>query len=220
MSTGVKPQREQVIAYIDGFNLYFGLMERGWRHYLWLDLEAMVKRLLRADQELVGVKYFTTRVNHPPESVKRQGIYLDAIKAHGGVEIIYGKFMYPKKECDDCGKVRPRRTEKQTDVNIALHMVRDAYGEFCDVGLLISGDSDLVPAVREVEKACPGRSVLVVWPPARKSDELCSAASRYFALGRKHVSESQLPSIVSGQDGYALCQPVEWWKDPNSPDTN
>ena len=56
--------------------------------------------------------------------------------------------------------------------------------------------------------------MLVVSPPARKSDELCSAASRSFALGRKHLANSQLPSIILGDDGYAICQPAEWWQDP------
>ena len=29
--------RGRVIAYIDGFNLYYGLKESDWRRYLWLD---------------------------------------------------------------------------------------------------------------------------------------------------------------------------------------
>jgi uncharacterized LabA/DUF88 family protein len=211
---------EKVIAYIDGFNLYFGLCDRGWRRYLWLDLPAMCRSLLKSHQELVGVKYFTTRVDHPPDSVKRQTVFLDALTARGEVEIIYGKFTYPSKQCDDCGQSRPRRTEKQTDVKIALHMVRDAYGEQFDMGLLISGDSDLVPAVKEIELACPGRRVLVVSPPKRRSDELSSAASASFVLGRKHLADSQLPSLVLGRDGFALCQPVEWWQEPDAPDSD
>ena len=33
---------ERVNAYIDGFNLYFGLKSKGWRRYYWLDLRALV----------------------------------------------------------------------------------------------------------------------------------------------------------------------------------
>jgi len=101
-------------------------------------------------------------------------------------------------------------------VNIALHLVRDARGEYYDMALLISGDSDLAPAVREVEDACPGRRVTVAWAPMRKSEELCASASSSFAIGERHLKQSQLPSIVTDPDGYALCQPVEWWRGPQA----
>ena len=29
----------RLIAYIDGFNLYFGLKEKGWKRYYWLDMK-------------------------------------------------------------------------------------------------------------------------------------------------------------------------------------
>jgi len=29
---------DRAIVCIDGFNLYFGLCDKGWRRYLWLDL--------------------------------------------------------------------------------------------------------------------------------------------------------------------------------------
>jgi hypothetical protein len=50
-----------VIAYIDGFNLYNGLKSKYRHRYLWLDLEALCTKLLVKDQELRAVKYFTAR---------------------------------------------------------------------------------------------------------------------------------------------------------------
>jgi len=43
---------ERVVAYVDGFNLYFGLKADHGRRYLWLDLQSLVQRLLLANQEL------------------------------------------------------------------------------------------------------------------------------------------------------------------------
>jgi len=37
----------RVIAYIDGFNLYFGLKSKGWKRYYWLDLSELCLRLLK-----------------------------------------------------------------------------------------------------------------------------------------------------------------------------
>src|ERR1700722_4518226 len=98
MSTQMPQRREQVAVYIDGFNLYFGLVDKGWRQYLWLDLCAMCESLLKPTQELVAAKYFTTRVGWPPESVERQATYLDALAATGGIEIIYGNFIWNPQE--------------------------------------------------------------------------------------------------------------------------
>ncbi len=208
--------RERVIVYIDGFNLYFGLNEKGWRHYLWLDLPALATKLVRTDQQLMAVKYFTTRVGDPAESVRRQSTYLDALGVRGGVEIIYGKFNYAPDGCDHCGKEWTNREEKQTDVKIAVHMLRDAYNRAFDMALLVSGDSDLVPVVDEIEGEHDGQRVVVAFPPRRVSGELKAAASASLVLGRTVFKGSQLPQMVPGNDGVMLCQPVEWWRDEGS----
>jgi len=53
---------ERVAVYVDGFNLYFGMKESGWRRYYWLNVESLATNLLRPNQNLVKVKYFTSRV--------------------------------------------------------------------------------------------------------------------------------------------------------------
>ena len=53
------------IAYIDGFNLYYGLLQK-MPQYKWLDPLALVRELLRKEHELVGVKFFTARIRPYP----------------------------------------------------------------------------------------------------------------------------------------------------------
>ena len=53
----------RVNAYVDGFNLYFGIRDSGYRKHLWLDPVALVRSLLRPDQQLISLKYFTTRIS-------------------------------------------------------------------------------------------------------------------------------------------------------------
>ena len=55
-------RKQRVIAYIDAFNLYFGLRESGLRRCYWLNLKALAESLLRSEQELVATKYFTARI--------------------------------------------------------------------------------------------------------------------------------------------------------------
>ena len=41
---------KQAIAYIDGFNLYFGLRSKGWKRFYWLNLQKVAQHLLKPDQ--------------------------------------------------------------------------------------------------------------------------------------------------------------------------
>ena len=66
---------KRVIAYIDGYNLYYGLL-KGTPHK-WLDLVSFVKSFLRPDQELVGIKYFTA----PIKTYPHDGCAVDRQKA-------------------------------------------------------------------------------------------------------------------------------------------
>jgi hypothetical protein len=81
---------ERVIAYIDGFNLYFGMKSKGWKRFYWLDLPELVRQLLKTDQQLVDAKYFTSRISaslSDPDKSKRQNIYLDALGRFGTQDI-------------------------------------------------------------------------------------------------------------------------------------
>ena len=49
---------KRTIAYIDGFNLYYGMLQ-GIPSYKWLDPSAFVKALLREDHDVVCIKFFT-----------------------------------------------------------------------------------------------------------------------------------------------------------------
>ena len=40
---------ERVIAYVDGFDLYFGLKSKGWRRYYWLNIQTLAQNLLKAN---------------------------------------------------------------------------------------------------------------------------------------------------------------------------
>ena len=78
-------------VYIDGYNLYYGLLKGTvWK---WLDLWAFARLLLKPDIELSAVKYFTALIKtypHDQAAIDHQKIYLQAVTAQGKVEIIPG----------------------------------------------------------------------------------------------------------------------------------
>jgi len=136
--TNKTEKKERVIVYVDGFNLYFGMKDAGFEYCKWLDLHLLASNLLKPNQELVEVKYFTSRVGNNPDKQKRQSTYIEALETTN-VKVIYGHYQSGRLECKRCGYNWPIHNEKMTDVNIATQMLIDAYQDRFDMAMLISG---------------------------------------------------------------------------------
>jgi uncharacterized LabA/DUF88 family protein len=80
-------------VYIDGFNLYYGALKGS--PYRWLDIKALISRLLPSNYQTRRIKYFTARVSGAadPDAPRRQAIYLSALRTVPEVEIHYGNFL-------------------------------------------------------------------------------------------------------------------------------
>jgi uncharacterized LabA/DUF88 family protein len=200
----------RVIAYIDGFNLYFGLKSRGWERYLWLNVHALAGNLLQPGQTLVHTKYFTARVGFPADKVKRQATYLDALHTVSDVSIFHGRYQLNSFTCRNCSFVHQIPNEKMTDVNIAVELMQDAFRDRVDTAILISADSDLVAPVVAVQKLFPKKRVVVACPPGRSSVNLCKAAAAHFKIGRASIAKSLFPETVFTASGFALKRPASW----------
>ena len=74
-------KNERVVVYIDGFNLYFGMREAGFDHCRWLNLKKLVENLLQPNQQLIEIRYYTSRVSNNPDKQKRQSIYIEALES-------------------------------------------------------------------------------------------------------------------------------------------
>jgi len=202
-------KKERVIVYIDGFNLYFGIKEAGFEQYKWLDLHLLASNLLQPNQELVEVKYFTSRVSNNPDKQKRQSTYIDALEIKN-VQIFYGHYQSGNIECKRCGNNWRTYNEKMTDVNIATQMLIDAYQDRFDMAMLISGDSDLVPPIKAIHTLFERKRVFVAFPPRRSNSSVSLIAKGSLTIGRKKLLDSQLPEELTKKDGYILRKPADW----------
>lgn len=201
--------KESVIVYVDGFNLYFGMMEAGFGHFRWLDVNKLSQRILLPNQVLNKVKYFTSRVNGNPDKQKRQSTYLEALEVKN-IEIIYGQYNNNTEECCRCGNIWSNPKEKMTDVNIATSLLADAFDDEFDVAILISGDSDLVPPIKIINQKFKNKKVFIAFPPKRNSVALKNVASGSMVLGRKTLKDSQLHEKIVNRFGYELYKPESW----------
>ncbi len=202
----------RVIFYVDGFNLYHGLHEKWGTRYLWLDLVA-VARSLRPASELIAVKYFTASVLNDPGAQSRQDTYIDALKAAHPheVQVTMGRYQQKTRVCRNCGKPWVLYEEKETDVNIAVTLLADAVAREADSFIVISGDSDIAPAVRMARMLNPEAFFSAAFPPNRYSAELKALMPASFHIGRAKIAQSLLPDAVPvASNSTILERPAKW----------
>jgi uncharacterized LabA/DUF88 family protein len=200
----------RVISYIDGFNLYFGLRDKGWRRFYWLNVQLLVQNLLKFNQELIMTKYFTARVIGATDKEKRQSTFIEALETLSNLEIFYGKYQLNPRECPPCGFKDQVPNEKMTDVNIAVEIFSDAAKDKFDTALLLSADSDLAPLVRAVKNTFTHKRIVVAFPPKRESVELRNIAHACLRIGRANFARSLFPDKVKKPDGFILQRPPSW----------
>jgi uncharacterized LabA/DUF88 family protein len=201
---------KKVMAYVDGFNLYFGLRDGNLKRFYWLNIKAMAQNLLKGNQQLIVTKYFTTRISGPPDKRIRQTTFLEALGTLSDFEIYYGHYLSKKITCRNCKQSWQSFEEKMTDVNIATEMLVDAFENRFDTALLISADSDLVAPVNAIKKMFPQKMIIVFFPPKRSSTALKAVADVQLSLGHGLLAQSQFPDKVTRADGYVLQRPSEW----------
>ena len=215
---------KRTIVYIDGYNLFFGLLKgTPWK---WLDVVHMVKSLLTVDHEIVQAYFFTSIVTpypYEPESIERQNVYLQALALDPLVRIVKGKYCRRKahlppvsKGCLDCdelhnGYVRVYKfEEKQSDVNLAVQAVHDAALNLADSYVIVTGDSDQVGTILSMRKDF-GKQVIVLNPHEANSLELKMAATFYRNIPRDLPAKCQLPDeIPVGTHGNVISRPAAW----------
>jgi len=212
----------RIIAYIDGFNLYYGLRDSGYKRYYWLNVQSLSASLLKEDQNLVKTKYFTAPITGSNKSMpkriaqkldskrKRQITFLEAVETLENTFLYYGHYLLKKIVCKKCNSNIPIPEEKMTDASIATEIVADAYEDNYDMALIISADSDLCPPILKVKERFPSKRIKACFPPKRFSSSLKGVVDEQITIGRGKLKANQLPDRITKPDGYILERPREW----------
>lgn len=199
----------RALVYIDGFNLYFGLRSMRHKKFYWLDLWKMSNHI-SVGRKLVGAKYFTSDIKGSGSRVSRQQNFLAALEAVSPrLEIVKGKFQDKPLICGKCSYSNGGFEEKMTDVNIATHLVNDAWKDKFDVAIVVSGDSDLVPPIATVKSEFPNKNVLVAFPPNRFSNQL-KETTKHFRINQDTLKKCQLPDLIERPGRKDIRRPDRW----------
>jgi uncharacterized LabA/DUF88 family protein len=214
--------RIRVYSLVDGFNFYHALdwfEDESWhpdhtrfRKYKWLSLTQLSRCYVAPkSEELVGVEYFTTYAHWDAGKMFRHKCFV-MVQTDEGVKPIFGKFKRKDINCKASCKAKfGIWQEKQTDVNIAVRLVELARLNAFDKVLIVSGDSDLVPAIKLVREIYPEKHIATVVPIGRKGEEIEGAAHSKFAMTEDHLKRSNLPPVVKLKKlGISVQRPVSW----------
>ena len=215
-------------GFVDGLNLYHGIRDEKLLKFRWLDIEGMIESLavdagarLGSSLEVIRVVYCTSLVKDK-QAARRQDVYLQALEQHcARIEILRGSYEEKSRQCEDCGASVGFQKEKQTDVNLAVEMVKDAakpVGQRAEVQILVTGDTDLLPAVRAVRSY--GVAVVMVSPPARgrTRKSFTPIVSGYLRVNRRHLRDHPLPDPVLRPrpgGGWFPLRPPDGWTPPS-----
>jgi uncharacterized LabA/DUF88 family protein len=215
--------KTRVHCFVDGFNLYHALdwfndgktvgENHKYRKYKWISLRDLAKCFVGGNEELVGVDFFTTVPTLDIGKQMRHRQFNRAQECHG-VKITHGAFREKQVLCEAiCKSSFSIRIEKQTDVNIALKMLDLAYQDTYDKAILISGDTDLIPAIKMIRWRWPQKQIIAVLPIGRRKNgmDMRHACNSEIKMNESHLQRSLMPQqVIDEKNGVRVDRPIEY----------
>ena len=207
--------KKRTVFFIDGFNLYHSLVEVSKRSSLrtrvkWLDLTKLVSAYTNPKfEELSEIYYFSALYNYDQKKKNRHSVYIAALK-NSGVKVVLGRFKAKDAYCPLCRKKFTSHEEKRTDVNIALYLLELAYKDAYDTAVIVSGDTDLIPAMEMVKQDFPAKRIGILSPFNRHNSSITQAADFKRNVSISIIEDSIFPPSLILSDGKKITCPVEW----------
>ncbi|MGA8872642.1 MAG: NYN domain-containing protein [Candidatus Acidiferrales bacterium] len=201
-------------VYIDGFNLYYGAVKNS--PFKWLDLGALCRRMLPGDT-IQSIEYFTAIVSarpYDPGMPMRQQMYIRALRTIPNLTISFGHFLTHSARMVLTGTIPPKKVwvdkteEKGSDVNIAAHLLHDAFRGRFEVAVLVTNDSDLLEPVRIVRQEF-NLPVGILNPHQHHSAALKTQATFMKRIRQSDVAACQFPAVMKHAKG-TFHKPTAW----------
>ena len=216
----------RTIVYVDGFNLYYRALKD--TKHKWLNLHALCQSVLPKHCNIVAVNYYTARVSGRMDatSPKDQNTYLGALKTLPNLAIHFGNFQVTEKKMFLAQPVQfipPSKTpaspnprfavvvkteEKGSDVNLGVHLVRDAFLGVFEHAAVITNDTDLVEPIRIVVEEA--KLPFTLLSPVGKPAESLRRLANYVRYINGHLAPNQYPNTIVDVSGKSLTKPIGW----------
>jgi len=222
----VQVVKKRCIVYIDAYNWYHALFKH-YPEWKWLNIQTFFEAL-RPHEQIVAIKMFSAMLEpaSPENDAKaRQERYFQALKTLPKVSIILGKFQPREVTCRaECKRKYFVDEEKKTDVNMAVEIISDTIGSNCESMCVVSGDSDIQPALEWVVTRYKSIKV-AVYVPALAAEQSSRRLDYYRVQGLpvdcrflplSDLKNHQFPHNVKLPDNNFVCRPHVWQTHKNA----
>ncbi len=176
----------RVCVFIDGSNFYNACQQNLGRTDV--NLGAFAELLVTPARTLVRTYYYNCPLpaDFDEQARKSQQKFFSALQRTAYLEVRLGKLVKREVVCQACNNRHVRYQEKGVDMRIGVDMLSAASKNLYDVAILVTGDGDLVEAVKAVKDL--GKHVELATFPVGRSDELVTASDVVTELSVKEMS--------------------------------
>lgn len=211
---------DRIVFLIDGFNLYHSVLAAS-KYYdddwslKWLNISSLCSNyldLISKNPTLVDIYYFSALAHHKGhEKVSRHLKLISALK-NTGIKIVLSKFKRKHAKCKVCNRQYTAHEEKETDVALAIKTFELFHENVCDIIVIVSGDTDMAPAVRTAQKLFKNKKVVFLFPYDRQNRELehLVGTGNYFAIDKSQYRRHKFPEKIILDSGERITKPIEW----------
>ncbi len=205
---------------IVGFNLYHSVKDAqndmNGATTKWLNIRSLCQsysHLFGKDANLKDIFYFSALAEHleasKPEVTTRHRKYIECLR-ETGIKINLNRFKKKEYRCPYCRKRIIHHEEKETDVTMGAWVVALFMKDECDTVVLVTGDTDLLPAVKIASYLYSEKRIVFAFPYKRKNRELMQQCPGSFTINRNQYVRHQFPNPFNTASGKEIAKPASW----------
>lgn len=93
---------------------------------------------------------------------------------------------------------------------MATRMLELLFLDKCDTIVLVTDDTDIVPAVKTAQNIFPKKEIIFMMPYKRHNKELAILASRHFDISSNNYTKHQFSDPYITKKGKLINKPSTW----------
>lgn len=218
--------KERVVIYIDGFNFYHSIEEFKNPRLKWCNLRKLFENFIDTEkQEIKWIYLFSAYSIWNKWKKERHKKYVKVLQNFCGVSTVLWSFKKVNKKFSKLKNIVNKcipenclpdflffetHEEKETDVNIALRILEDAFLDKYDNAFIVSWDSDLAWAIKTVRRNFKNKkftSVLTIKTRWKVMRQICDFRKD---ITKNDLEKTLLPEIIELKNWKKIEIPKEY----------